>query len=180
MKDEGVTQFKKVNLGKQSALNSALQDKNQNTLLEETAHKPSNQLSSGLLGWYAVCSTKELKDNKPYFFTMYNEPLVIYRDKESNLRCIKDLCPHRGASFIGGEVIDGEIVCPYHGARFSSDGACTNLSRITCNHIVDDNYDNYASKIHLHQYICKEVSDYIYIYYTGKAKTNLQDIEVEN
>ena len=35
---------------------------------------------------------------------MYNEPLVIYKDKDSNVRCIKDLCPHRGASFINGEM----------------------------------------------------------------------------
>ncbi|WP_269623002.1 Rieske 2Fe-2S domain-containing protein [Prochlorococcus marinus] len=178
MNDEGVAQFKKLNLDNDSSTNNNLLERNNHEKLVSTSQKPSNQLKNGLLGWYAVCSTRELKDNKPYFFTMFNEPLVIYKDKENNLRCIKDLCPHRGASFIGGEVIDGELVCPYHGARFSSKGECTNLSRITCNHIVDDNYDNYASKIHLFQYICKEVGDYIYIYYTGKAKTNLNDFEV--
>ena len=98
----------------------------------------------------------------------------------SNVKCIKDLCPHRGASFIQGKLKEGQLVCPYHGARYSSTGECTNLSRITCNHIVDENYDNYASKIHLYQYLCKEIGDYVYIYYTGKSKTNLNDFEIKN
>ncbi|KGG12397.1 MULTISPECIES: Rieske 2Fe-2S domain-containing protein [Prochlorococcus] len=181
MSEEGVAQFKKVNIGTQKSIDKTLSGSNNQKRLEVNSSKPNNQLKNGLLGWYAVCTTTQLKDgNKPYFFTMYNEPLIIYRDKESNLRCVKDLCPHRGASFIDGEVVNGELVCPYHGARFSSNGECTNLSRITCNHIVDENYDNYASKIHLYQYICKEVSNYIYIYYTGRAKTNLSEFDVKD
>ena len=111
---------------------------------------------------------------------MFNEPLIIYKDKNSKVKCIKDLCPHRGASFMGGEIKDGELVCPYHGARFSPDGECTNLDRITCNHIVDTNYDNYAKKIHLYQYPCREQDGYIYIYYSGKAKTNLSEFNIES
>ena len=87
-----------------------------------------------------------------HHFSMYNEPLVLYRDKDNNVKCIKDLCPHTGAAFIGGDLKEGELVCPYHGARFSSKGECTNLDRITCQHIVDSNYNNYAKKIHLYQY----------------------------
>ncbi|KGG15208.1 MULTISPECIES: Rieske 2Fe-2S domain-containing protein [unclassified Prochlorococcus] len=181
MNDEGIAQFNKVQLGTGSSLENTIStSNNDDSAINSKAQKPSNQLKTGLLGWYAVCSVKELSKGKAYFFTMFNEPLVVYKDKQSELRCVKDLCPHRGASFIGGEVIDGELVCPYHGARFSSDGKCTNLSRITCNHIVDDNYDNYASKIHLYQYVCKEIGDYIYIYYTGKAKTNLNDFTISN
>ena len=180
MNDDGITQFNKVNLGSESSSSSTISEVSGKKRLNSKSQKPSNQLKNGLLGWYAICSSNNIKNERPYFFTMYNEPLVIYKDKELNLRCVKDLCPHRGASFIGGEVIDGELVCPYHGARYSSTGECTNLSRITCNHIVDDNYDNYASKIHLYQYICKEIGDYIYIYYTGKAKTNLNDFNVED
>ncbi len=180
MNQEGVAQFNNLKLGTQGAINNNLVKNDSSKDLNHKSSKPSNQLKNGLLGWYAVCSSKEFKDKDLYVFTIYNEPLVIYRDKNSKLRCVKDLCPHRGASFIGGEVQDGELVCPYHGARFSSNGECTNLSRITCNHIVDDNYDNYARKIHLNQYICKEVNDYIYIYYTGEAKTNLSDFDIKD
>ena len=88
----------------------------------------------------------------------------MYRDREGIVRCVKDVCPHRGASFLGGEVINGQLVCPYHGARFSSQGSCTNLDRITCQHIIDSNYDNYAKSIKLFQYPCVEKEGYIYIY----------------
>ncbi len=177
MDEDRVQQINNIKLGKGSTINKTLQSSSKSGNPKEEPHAPSNQLKSGLLGWYAVCSIKELEEDKPYFFTMYNEPLMVYKDKDSTLRCIKDLCPHRGASFRGGEIKDGELVCPYHGARFSSTGKCTNLGRITCNHIVDNNYNNYAAKIHLHQYLCKEVGDYIFIHYTGSAKTNLENIE---
>ncbi|WP_320676722.1 Rieske 2Fe-2S domain-containing protein [Prochlorococcus sp. MIT 1300] len=146
---------------------------------EHTSNQPDNQLRSGLLGWYAACSSQLLKEGQLYFFSMYNEPLVLYRDKDKKAKCIKDLCPHRGASFQGGQIKDGNIVCPYHGARFSTEGECTNLERITCQHIVDSNYNNYAKKIHLYQYPCIEVDGYIYIYYTGSAKTNVQDFSIK-
>ncbi len=180
MKDDRLAQFNKVSIGKETSLNSNTSDRNNKLTIDNNPKEPSNQLKKGLLGWYAVCSKSEIKKDEPYSFTMYNEPLIIYIDKNQNLRCVKDLCPHRGASFIGGEVKEGNLICPYHGAQFGSNGECTNLSRITCNHIVDDNYNNYASKIHLYQYVCKEISDYIYIYYTGKAKTNLNDFEIKD
>ncbi len=179
MDDKGIAKLNDLKVGNETSLDSNINKSNTPEKLENKSKEPPNQLRKGLLGWYVVGTIKNLEKNKPYSITFYNEPLIIYRDKENNLRCIKDLCPHRGASFIGGEVKGGELVCPYHGAKFSSDGKCTNLSRITCNHIVDSNYDNYASKIHLYQYICREIGDYIYIYYTGKAKTNLSDFDVK-
>ncbi len=155
-------------------------DKNKARKTQElNSVQPENQLSGGLLGWYAAASSNSIKQGEPYFFSMYNEPLIIYRDKDSRTKCIKDLCPHRGASFRGGEIVQGELVCPYHGARFSTKGECTNLDRITCQHIVDSNYKNYAKKIHLYQYPCVEKDGYIYIYYSGKAQTNIEEFEIK-
>ena len=75
---------------------------------------------------------------------MFNEPLVIYRDKNNRPRCIKDSCPHRSASFRGGENQNGEIVCPYHGARYTTSCNQDGSDRITCNHIIDSHYENFA------------------------------------
>ncbi len=156
-------------------------EENSNVITEESSYsKTSDQLSSGLLGWYSVCSSSLLKDGELNFFSMFNEPLVLYRDKEGRVRCVKDLCPHRGASFQGGALKEGDIICPYHGGRFSSDGNCTNLERLTCSHIIDSNYNNYAKRIHLYQYPCVEKQGYIYIYYTGKAKTDIKDFEIKS
>ena len=78
--------------------------------VESIASKPSNQLTNGLLGWYSVATSESLKQGKLYHFTIYNEPLVLYRDREDIVRCVKDVCPHRGASFLGGEVINLSLI----------------------------------------------------------------------
>ncbi|WP_320664425.1 aromatic ring-hydroxylating dioxygenase subunit alpha [Prochlorococcus sp. MIT 1223] len=180
MSNEGLKKIKELKFANKATLNTELKKNNEVKVKKEASPRPSNQLEGSLLGWYSVLSSYSLNENKLYSFSMFNEPLIIYRDNDSNIKCIKDLCPHRGSSFIGGEIKDGELVCPYHGARFSSKGNCTNIDRITCNHIVDTNYDNYAKKIHLYQYPCIERDGYIYIYYTGKAKTDINEFNIES
>ncbi len=180
MTSETLNSGKSLNLSSGSNVTSSSLSQGTNLKAgEHISKQPADQLSSGLLGWYAVRNSCGLKNEELYFFSMFNEPLVLYRDKNSRPRCIKDLCPHRGASFQGGQFNSGEIVCPYHGGRFSSEGNCTNLDRITCQHIIDSNYNNYAKKIHLYQYPCVEKDGYIYIYYTGKAKTNLNEFDLK-
>ncbi len=178
--DEKLEKYTSVKLAQESTDNRGSASSEEYLSKESTTVRPNNQLSKSLLGWYSVCSSQVLKEGELYHFSMYNEPLILYRDKENTAKCIKDMCPHRGASFQGGELKEGEIVCPYHGARFSTSGECTNLDRITCQHIVDTNYNNYAKKIHLYQYPCIEIDNYIFIYYTGKAKTNLEEFEIKS
>jgi nitrite reductase/ring-hydroxylating ferredoxin subunit len=46
---------------------------------------------------------------------------------DGRIHAIDDTCPHRGGPLSEGQVLAGEITCPWHGARFSlSSGA--NLS----------------------------------------------------
>ena len=138
----------------------------------------SHELSCGLLGWYAVCTSKNLKNDGIYFFSLFNEPLALYRVNQNRAVCIKDYCPHRGASFRGGEVQNNEIICPYHGARFASDQNCSKLTNVNCQHIVDLKYENYAKNTYLLQYPCEEIEDYIYVYYTGKAEAGIEEFRI--
>jgi phenylpropionate dioxygenase-like ring-hydroxylating dioxygenase large terminal subunit len=48
---------------------------------------------------------------------------VLFRS-EGRVRAFKDLCLHRGAKISMGRVVDGTIVCPYHGFRYDGDGRC--------------------------------------------------------
>ena len=144
-----------------------------------TQTKSPGQLMGSLLSWYAVCTTKSLKQDFIYFFSIFNEPLALYRDKGCRPVCIKDFCPHRGASFRGGEVNANEIICPYHGARFGFENGCEH-TKITCQHIVDSTYANYSKRTFLYQYPCIEKDGYIYIFYSGKPKTDLSLNENRN
>ena len=186
MSEGDLRNFNSLKVANETTLGTPLEKNKAKSIEEEKSIKPNNQLRPGLLGWYAACRSQDIKPEELNFISMYNEPLILYRDENSIARCIKDLCPHRGASFMEtikdgvpkGKLKSGELICPYHGARFSSQGSCTNIDRITCQHIVDSNYNNYAKKIHLYQYPCIEKNGYVYIYYTGKAKNNLEDFEI--
>ena len=142
------------------------------------------ELSIGIYGWYAICPLEELKRNKIYYFSMYDEPLLLFRDENNFVRCVKNVCPHRGASFYEGDLVNGELTCPYHGAKFNSEGSCKNIDRLTCSHIVDSNYKRYAKKIHLFQYKTLVKDNYIFINYSESPETNIsdnkKDLEVNN
>ena len=145
----------------------------ENFEVQETA----KELNIGIFGWYAICPSNELKKNKIFYFSMYDEPLLLFRDENNFVRCVKNVCPHRGASFYDGDLYNGELTCPYHGAKFTSEGSCKNIDRLTCSHIIDSNYKNYAKKIHLYQYKTLEKDDYIFINYLENPETNLIDDE---
>lgn len=143
--------------------------------MPETCTNEALELSTSLLGWYAVTTSKSLVNNKIFFFSLFNEPLALFRDKNLKAICIKDVCAHRATSFRGGEMIDNEVICPYHGARYSSNHSSGKDKRVTCQYIVDSRYQNYAKSTHLRQYPCVEKGDYIYVYYDGKALVDPSD-----
>ena len=170
---------RQINFFKSKEFNTVLKPFKKGTVVKIDSfdlRENQKELNIGLYGWYAICPSVELKNNNLHFFSLYDEPLVLYRDENHKVRCIKNICPHRGASFFGGSIFNGAITCPYHGARFSSEGSCQNLDRITCSHIVDNNYDNYAKRIHLSQYKAVEKENYIFIYFSKKSKTDLNDL----
>ncbi len=170
---------RQINFFKSKDFNTVLKPFKKGTVVKIDTfdiRESKKELNIGLYGWYAVCPSKELKNNKIHYISIFDEPLALYRDENKNVRCIKNICPHRGASFYGGSIFNGEITCPYHGAKFSSAGSCKNLDRITCSHIVDDNYDNYAKRIHLSQYKTLEKDDYIFVYFSKKSETDLNEI----
>ena len=47
---------------------------------------------------------------------------VVWTDGEGRISATASRCPHRGASFAGGKVIQGQLSCPLHGWRFDSHG----------------------------------------------------------
>ncbi len=174
---------KQINFFKSKDLNTVLKPFEKGSVVKiDPFDIKENQkdLNIGLLGWYAICPSEELKNNTLHYFSLYDEPLVLYRDEHKNVRCIKNICPHRGASFFGGTLSNGVITCPYHGAKFSSEGSCQNLDRITCSHIIDNNYDNYAKKIHLSQYKAIEKDEYIFVHFSKKSETDLNNISEDS
>ena len=55
------------------------------------------------------------------------EPLVITSDDEAELRCLSNVCTHRGALVVEGEGHLKSLRCRYHGRRFGLDGSFVSM-----------------------------------------------------
>lgn len=74
--------------------------------------------------WHPVAYSTEICDG-PYSSRLLGEQIALWRNAEGEMQAVADLCIHRGTALSIGRVVDGDIMCPYHGWRFRGDGACT-------------------------------------------------------
>src|SRR4051812_7474598 len=75
---------------------------------------------------YAGDSTRVKAPGRVAPFTLLdgclNEPLVLTSDDEGAMRCLSNVCTHRGAIVVEGEGHARNLRCRYHGRRFALDG----------------------------------------------------------
>ncbi len=75
--------------------------------------------------WHPVAWSFEV-GSAPFATTLLGEPFVAVRQDDGTVAVFADECPHRGAPLSYGTFEGGELVCPFHGWRFSSaDGRAT-------------------------------------------------------
>ena len=79
-------------------------------------------------GWYRVATSDEIVPGAVLPLRFFGRELVLLRTAAGDARVLDAFCPHLGAHFGYGGVVEGEtIVCPFHGWRFSDDGVCVNV-----------------------------------------------------
>jgi phenylpropionate dioxygenase-like ring-hydroxylating dioxygenase large terminal subunit len=87
--------------------------------------------------WYPVGYERDFEGGKkarPYAVSIFDEPLVLFRDSENNLNCVQDLCTHRAAKLSQGIVEKGNLYCQYHGWEFEGKtGACVRIPQLEDN-----------------------------------------------
>ena len=71
--------------------------------------------------WYVACTPGEI-DDKPLGRKICDERIVFYRGAEGLVAAVEDFCPHRGAPLSLGRVVEGQLVCGYHGLVMGCDG----------------------------------------------------------
>src|SRR6266571_2800561 len=54
--------------------------------------------------------------------SMLDEPLVLARDSDDQIRCFSNVCTHRGTLVVEGAGHETQLRCRYHGRRFTLDG----------------------------------------------------------
>jgi phenylpropionate dioxygenase-like ring-hydroxylating dioxygenase large terminal subunit len=72
--------------------------------------------------WYVILESSELKLRKPIKIKRLNQHLALWRDETGSACCIEDRCCHRGASLSCGKLVDGQLMCPFHGFIFDKSG----------------------------------------------------------
>jgi len=75
--------------------------------------------------WYPALPAKGVGRKKPVAVRLLGTDLVLFRDKEGEVRALWDYCPHRGVYLSWGRCYwKGYLSCPYHGATFDGNGEC--------------------------------------------------------
>jgi phenylpropionate dioxygenase-like ring-hydroxylating dioxygenase large terminal subunit len=93
--------------------------------LPKTNTPPAAETADAALvnDWHVVAFSKDLAEGQMIPICLLGEPLVAWRH-DGKVHVWKDLCIHRGARLSKGWVVEGTVVCPYHGWRYNSEAKC--------------------------------------------------------
>ncbi|RMF97963.1 MAG: aromatic ring-hydroxylating dioxygenase subunit alpha [Gammaproteobacteria bacterium] len=88
--------------------------------------------------WYPIIRSEDLGPDRPEKVKVLGVNLVVFRDDDGKPHVLSDTCVHRGGSLGGAwsgpesspRIVNGCIVCPYHGWEFGGDGKCRNIPSI--------------------------------------------------
>ncbi len=79
--------------------------------------------------WHPVAYADALA-SEPLRVWLLGEPAVLWRDSRGKPHALNDVCIHRGTALSLGRVIDDQLMCPYHGWRYGSDGRCRAIPQL--------------------------------------------------
>ena len=76
--------------------------------------------------WHPVAEPADV-DPGPTSVRLLGEDLVLWRADDGTIVAGPDRCPHREAPLSIGSVVDGDLVCAYHGWSFGCEGRCVGI-----------------------------------------------------
>jgi len=76
--------------------------------------------------WYVAEESKNITE-QPTGLRMLGQDFVLFRDSAGQVRCLSDVCVHRGGSLAAGKVSGDCVECRYHGWRYDGDGHCVEI-----------------------------------------------------
>ena len=118
--------------------------------------------------WYAVLSSKQVKQNRMIGVTRLSQKLVFWRDGADNVYCIFDKCCHRGASLCTGKLVENHVECPFHGFLYDGSGKVTFIPANGKAAKVADNY-------RVNAYPARDAYGFIWVWY-GDVTAELPEI----
>ncbi|MEZ5709297.1 MAG: Rieske 2Fe-2S domain-containing protein [Blastomonas sp.] len=80
-----------------------------------------------LKSWNPVMLAEELPSGKVIGRDLFGTRVIVYRNKAGEPVVQSAYCPHMGADLACGELIEGEVRCPYHHWKFAENGKCVDI-----------------------------------------------------
>jgi hypothetical protein len=72
--------------------------------------------------WYAVEQSSRLRKGQVIETKFWDRSIAVFRGGDGRLRAVENRCAHRQLKLTQGQVVDCQLVCPYHGWAYDGDG----------------------------------------------------------
>jgi phenylpropionate dioxygenase-like ring-hydroxylating dioxygenase large terminal subunit len=112
--------------------------------------------------WYLAFHSAFLRPGKLTGKQIAGERIVFGRDAGGKAFALRDNCPHRGVPLSQGWFKENTIQCCYHGWKFNTEGACTEIPALPPNGTFD------PTKIRVFSYPVAEYNGTVWIYIPEK------------
>eukprot|EP00741_Cyanophora_paradoxa_P010134 tig00020510_g9809.t1 len=80
--------------------------------------------------WYPVAFVEDFPRGRPYAFSLFDEPLVLWAGEGGAVHCVLDRCPHRAVPLSDGRLEGPLLECGYHGWQFDGSGRCARIPQL--------------------------------------------------
>lgn len=120
--------------------------------------------------WFCVGRASSLKKPGDYLtLDLAEQPIVVLRDSEGQLKAMSNVCLHRMSTLLEGRGNARSIVCPYHAWTYNLDGSLRGAPAMTLNDGFCKN--NYK----LPQVRCEEWLGFVFVTLNPDAKSTAQE-----
>ncbi|GEN61940.1 vanillate monooxygenase [Acetobacter oeni] len=76
--------------------------------------------------WYIAAWSREV-GSVPLMRKILDQEIVFFRTASGRATAVSGLCPHRQMPLATAQIVDDQLICPYHGAAFDAEGRCARL-----------------------------------------------------
>ena len=118
--------------------------------------------------WYAVLDAKQVKKGCLLGVTRMGEKMVFWRQADSTVACIGDICCHRGAAISCGKLSGEHPQCPFHAFEYDNSGKVVKIPANGKNMPVPERY-------RVKSYPVREKGGFIYLWW-GDAAGKLPEV----
>jgi phenylpropionate dioxygenase-like ring-hydroxylating dioxygenase large terminal subunit len=78
--------------------------------------------------WYPIARTDELEEGGLLGRDVLDGRVILTRDESGAPHVFSAYCAHMGADLSLGEIVDGQVRCPFHHWEYGPEGVCTRIA----------------------------------------------------